>query len=49
MAGRAPDPFLREDGPGLLDGGGVNALLVPNRPRVVALPSRAYASFARQF
>ena len=25
MAGRAPDPFLREDGPGLLDGGGVNA------------------------
>jgi hypothetical protein len=25
MAGRAPDPFLREDGPGLLDGGGVKA------------------------
>jgi hypothetical protein len=26
MAGRASDPFfLREDGPGLLDGGGVGA------------------------
>jgi hypothetical protein len=49
VAGRAPDPFFARGRPWFAGWWRRQCFLVPNRPRVVAVPSRAYASFARQF